>query len=178
MFVQVMSHTFLFFFTFYSCIVPMGFLPWEILVAFPGKASCDWVTLPNPQCMLGVLLFPNPLNSDMDYGIFNVHTDVNACDCTWGCTDTVRVSALKVDSRRKIPCHTRESNLSGWHASLMLYLLSNILTFTCKLKPVFFLISRCMQISKSAEPQRITSPLDFHTVFERKEASFRLHFKL
>ena len=23
----------------------------------------------------------------MDYGIFNVHTDVNACDCTLGCTD-------------------------------------------------------------------------------------------
>ena len=24
----------------------------------------------------------------MDYGIFNVHTYVNACDCTRGCTDT------------------------------------------------------------------------------------------
>ena len=28
----------------------------------------------------------------MDYGIFNVHTDVNACDCTRGCMDTVRES--------------------------------------------------------------------------------------
>ena len=44
----------------------------------------------------------------MDYGIFNVHTDVNACDCTRGCTDTVRESALKVDSRRQIPCLTGE----------------------------------------------------------------------
>ena len=26
----------------------------------------------------------------MDYRIFNMCTDVNACDCTWGCTDTVR----------------------------------------------------------------------------------------
>ena len=26
----------------------------------------------------------------MDYKIFNVRTDVNACDCTRGCTDTVR----------------------------------------------------------------------------------------
>ena len=25
-----------------------------------------------------------PPNSDMDYRIFNVHTDVNACDCTRG----------------------------------------------------------------------------------------------
>ena len=45
--------------------------------------------------------FHNPSNSDMDYGIFNVRTDVNAGNCTRGCTDTVRESALKVDSRRK-----------------------------------------------------------------------------
>ena len=34
-------------------------------------------------------------NSDMDYEIFNVNTDVNACDCTRACTDTARESALK-----------------------------------------------------------------------------------
>ena len=28
---------FFFFFFFYNCIVPMGFLPWEIRVAFPGE---------------------------------------------------------------------------------------------------------------------------------------------
>ena len=27
----------------------------------------------------------------MDHEIFNVRTDVNACDCTGGYTDTVRV---------------------------------------------------------------------------------------
>ena len=37
----------------------------------------------------------------MDYEIFNVRTDVNACDCTWGCTDTVKGFALKVDSGRE-----------------------------------------------------------------------------
>ena len=26
----------------------------------------------------------------MDYRIFNVHTDVNTCDCTRGCTDTCK----------------------------------------------------------------------------------------
>ena len=36
----------------------------------------------------------------MDYGIFNLHTDANACNCTWGCTDTVRESGLKVDCGR------------------------------------------------------------------------------
>ena len=33
--------------------------------------------------------FHNPPNSDMDYGIFNVRTDVNACDCTLEFTHTV-----------------------------------------------------------------------------------------
>ena len=33
-------------------------------------------------------------------------TVANGCDCTWGCTDTVRESALKVDCGRKIPFHT------------------------------------------------------------------------
>ena len=48
----------------------------------------------------------------MDYRIFNVHTDVNARNLHMGgCTDTVRESALKVDSGRKIPCHTGESKL-------------------------------------------------------------------
>ena len=55
--------------------------------------------------------FHNPPNSHVDYMIFNVSTDMNACDCTRGCTDTVRESALKVDSGRKIPCRNGESNL-------------------------------------------------------------------
>ena len=32
--------------------------------------------------------FHNPPNFDMDYRIFNVRTDVNACDCTRECTYT------------------------------------------------------------------------------------------
>ena len=43
---------------FYKCIVPIGFLPWEIRVAFLGKASCNRVALPNLRCMLGVIVFP------------------------------------------------------------------------------------------------------------------------
>ena len=73
------------------------------------KASCDRV---NAEC----LCFRNPPNSDMDYRIFNVHKHVNACDCTRGCTDTVRESVLKVDSGRKIPCCTGESAAFRSHA--------------------------------------------------------------
>ena len=38
-------------------------------------------------------------------------TDINACDCTWECTDTIRESAVKVEFRRKIPLRTGQSNL-------------------------------------------------------------------
>ena len=48
--------------------------------------------------------FYNPPSFDMDYGIFNVHTDVNARHCTRVCTGTVRESALKIDFRIKISC--------------------------------------------------------------------------
>ena len=68
----------------------------------------------------------NPQNSDMNCEIFNMYADVNACDCTPGYTDTARESALKVDSRRKIPCCTRESNLHWRRADPMLYQLSYI----------------------------------------------------
>ena len=30
----------------------------KIWLLSPGKASCDRVALPNPRCMLGVLVFP------------------------------------------------------------------------------------------------------------------------
>ena len=47
---------------------------------FPcGKTSCAY-------CVF--LCFHNPSNSGVDYRIFNVRTDVNACDCTRECTDT------------------------------------------------------------------------------------------
>ena len=68
--------------------------------------------------------FYNPPKSDMDCGIFNVRTNVNACDCTQGCTDIARESALKVDSGRKIPCRTGGSNLLRKSAGPMLYHLS------------------------------------------------------
>ena len=64
----------------------------------------------------------------MDYGIFNVRTNVNASDCTGECTDTVRESALKVNPGRKIPCHREESNLRLQRAGPMLYQLSYIPT--------------------------------------------------
>ena len=43
---------------FYSCIVPLGFLPGNFGLLLPGKASCDRVVLPNLWCMPGLIVFP------------------------------------------------------------------------------------------------------------------------
>ena len=112
-------------FFFYNFIVPIGFLPCEIRVAFPGESQLrqSRATQLTVSCWVFWCL-RNPPNSDINYGIFNVRTDVNACDCTRGCTDTSRESALKVDSGRKIAFRTGESNPRRRRAGPMLYQLS------------------------------------------------------
>ena len=87
----------------------MGFLPGEIRVAFPGESQLRQSRATQPTVHAGC--FHNPPNSDVDYRIFNVRTDVNACDWTGGVRTLVRECALKVDSGRKIPRRTGESNL-------------------------------------------------------------------
>ena len=73
--------------------------------------------------------FRNPPNSDMDYAKFNVRTHVKMHAIAHGeCTDTVEESTLKVDSGRKIPCRTGESNLRRRRAGPTLYQLSYIPT--------------------------------------------------
>ena len=54
---------------------------------FPQEKPAVTVMLPNRV----FLCFYNPPNSDMDYRIFNMHTDVNACDFTRGVRTHVRV---------------------------------------------------------------------------------------
>ena len=105
----------------------MGFLPWEIRAAFPGECQLRQSRAPQTTVHAGCFkYFHNPPNSDIDYGIFNVRTVVNTFDCTRGHTDTVRESALKVDSGRKIPCRSGESNLRQRRAGPMLYHLSYV----------------------------------------------------
>ena len=114
--------------TFHNCIVPMGFLPLGC-VPRENPAATESRYSTYGACWV-FWCFCNPPNSDTDYGIFNVRTDVNASDCTRGCTDTVRESALKVDSGRKIPCRPWESNLRRRHAGPILYQLGHIPTFS------------------------------------------------
>ena len=94
----------------------------------------------------------------MDYRIFNVRTAVNAYDYKWGCTDTVMDSALKVDSGRKIPCRTRESNVRRLCAGPMLYQLSFIPTLMISRKK-----STLGVVDTCAGPVRDVEDTDCHT---------------
>ena len=96
---------------------------------FPrGKPAATESRYPTYDACWVFYCFHNPPNSDMDYRIFNVRTDVNACDYARGCTYSVSESALKVDFRRKSPCRIGESNLRRRRAGQMLYQLSYIPT--------------------------------------------------
>ena len=97
----------------------------------------------------------------MDYGIFNVRTEIKACDCTRGFTDTVSESALKDDSGGKSPCHTRESNLQWPSAGSMLYRLSSIPTDCGSVKTHIFIQP---QHSESRGPQRPTTDIVYFTL--------------
>ena len=106
-----------------------GISPMENSGCFPrGKPAETESRNPTYGAWWVFYCFYNPPNSDMDYRIFNVRTNVNACDCAWGCANTERESALKVDSGRKILCRTGESNLFQRRAGPTLYQLSYIPT--------------------------------------------------
>ena len=58
-----------------------------------------------------------------------------------GCTDTVRESAPEVDSGRKIPCSSRDSNLRqycAWLLSRTLNLLSHPHPMLCRCLPICY----------------------------------------
>ena len=107
----------------------------------------------------------------MDYGVFNVRTDVNVCNCTRRCTDTIRESALKAVSGRKIPCRTGESNLRRRRAGPMLYQLSYIPT-TSRANLFFFLLFIRKELNKTnvSEEAQIRSEkkvLMLHVIIDR-----------
>ena len=120
---------------------------------FPlGKPAATQPTV-HAACFRVSLIQQTTANSDTDCRIFNVHTDVTACDCTQGCTDTVRESALKVGSGRKIPSRTGESNLPQRRAGPELYPLSYIPTLGAL---------RLNSPSKTIQERRKTFDLDIH----------------
>ena len=110
---------------FTTVFCPNGIYPIENLGCFPrGKLAAAESRYPTYSACWAFLCFHNLPNSDMDYEVFNVYTDMYACDSSRGCTDTRKRVCTKVDSGRKISCRTGESNLRRQRAGPMLYQLS------------------------------------------------------
>ena len=86
-----------------------------------AKSGCPGTAMGSISCVQTMVWLPV-------MGILNVRTDVDACDCTRGCTDTIRESALETDSRReKKPCCNGDLNphqCCTWPFSPMLCQLS------------------------------------------------------
>ena len=87
----------------------------------PGKASCDRVALPNLLCMLGVFSV-SVIHQTLTWttGSLTCAQMLMHAIAHRGVRTHVRESARKVDSGRKIPCHTGESNLLQQRDGLML----------------------------------------------------------
>ena len=86
----------------YKMYYPNGISPMRNLACFLwGKPAATESRYPTFSACWVFQCFQNPPNSDMDYRIFNMGTDVNARNCTWRFMDTIRDSALKVDYGEK-----------------------------------------------------------------------------
>ena len=121
-------YSFFFFFFFYKCIVPMGFLPWEIEVALPGKSQL-WQSCATQPTVHGGCFSVSIMHWILTWTTWSltwVQMLMHATAGGGGGMNTIRESALKVDSGRKIPCCTGESNLHQWRADLMRYQLSYV----------------------------------------------------
>ena len=126
---QPLQHLFYFFFLFYNCIVQMGFLPWEIQVAFPGESQLRQSRATQPtvhaRCF-SVSIIHRTLTwttGFLAYAQMLMHAIAHGCVWTH-----VRQSTLKVDSGRKIPYRTMKLNPHQRRAGPMLYQLSYIPT--------------------------------------------------
>ena len=80
-----------------------------------------------------------------------------------GCTDTVRESALKVDSGRKIPRRTEESNLPQRRAGWTLYQLSYIPAIT-----VYLFSSRAFLGTIINDHEELKRKPSHHPLFRRE----------
>ena len=108
--------------TFDNCIVSTGFLPEATRVAFPGESHLRQSRATHPTVHAGYF------SASMIHRTLTWTTGSLTCAqmlmraiAHGGVRTHVRESALKVDSGRKIPCRTGESNLRQRRDGPMLY---------------------------------------------------------
>ena len=112
-------------FTFFNCIVPMEFLPWKIRVAFPRESQLRQSRATQPTVHVGCFCV-SIIHRTRTWttGSLTCAQMLMHAMARGGVRTHVRESALKVDSGRKIPCRTGESNLRQRRAGPRFYQLS------------------------------------------------------
>ena len=104
----------------------MGHWDWKFGLLSPGKASCDSLaTQPTVHAECFSVSIIHRTLAWTTGSLLGSQMLMHAA-ATWGCMDTVREFALKVDSMRKIPCSTGKWNLFQRCADPTLYQLSYI----------------------------------------------------
>ena len=98
----------------------MGFLPWEIWVAFPGESQLQQSRTTQPRVHAGCFKC-SILHQTLTWTTGTCTQLLMHVIAHMGVQTHVRESALKVDSGRKISCRTGESNLCQRCDSLTLY---------------------------------------------------------
>ena len=102
---------------FYNCIVQMRFLPWEIRVAFSGESQPRQSRATQPTVRTGCFSV-SKIHRTLTWttGSLTCPQMLMQAIAHGGVRTHVRESVLKVDSGRKIPFRTGESNLRHqWH---------------------------------------------------------------
>ena len=108
-----------------TSLIPCGKFGWPYL----GKATtAARAALPIPNSACGIFVCPNKRYGCQCLGSLTCAQMLVHAIAHEGCTDTVGESALKVDSGRKIPCRTGESNLPQRRAGSKICQLSYIPT--------------------------------------------------
>ena len=94
------------------CVLPLGFLPWEIRVAFPGESHLQQSRATQPTVQAGYSSV-SILHRILTWTTRSLTCSQMVMHATahGGARTHVRESALKVDSERNISCRTGESNL-------------------------------------------------------------------
>ena len=112
------------FFFFYNCIVPMRFLPCEIRVAFLGESQLRQSRATQPTVHAGCFIV-SIIHQTLTWttGSLTCAQMLMHAIAHGGYGHCKRV-CTEVDSGRKIPCRTGESNLRRRRAASMLYQLS------------------------------------------------------
>ena len=128
------SNLFIFYVYFCNSIVPVGFLTWEIQLVLRGGSYLRHLCYPTYSACWVFLCLHHGVRQTLTQTTGPLMcANVKACYCTWGCTDTVRESALKADGEKSFAALGNTTCISGgsiwcptnWATSSLLLIITN-----------------------------------------------------